>query len=446
MNASRRTFIAALGAILCLALAARTFAALEVNSIVPQSDAADFDRHAVSLADGDGYPDALTVAGGPGPSAFRPPLYPLLLAPVYAVVGTDDDHARWLAARIEQAVLGTIAVGLIALVAFQLWGRRAALIAAGIAAVYPPLVHAGTSLLTEPLFVALLLAGLAAILQYRRCPGQLRWLAVAGTCAGLATLTRGNGLAIVIALALGAWVGRSRLSLRSAVAPAIVVVCAVLVVAPWTIRNAIVMGAFVPVTDETGLAIGGQYNDVARVNDWRWVGPWDVPAYADLYAGQPRGEVELGSELSDRGVGYALDHLDGVATAAFLNTLRVLSLRDAVALERSSAPVVGESADLAQASVYAFWALALLALAGAFTSAARRVPAFVWALVALIVVSVVFVGGSARYRVPLEPIVILLAAAALDSAYARFSATTKTEWPTGNETRRSSGSSAAKTR
>jgi 4-amino-4-deoxy-L-arabinose transferase-like glycosyltransferase len=442
---SRRSFNLALGAIITLALAVRVFAAFEVNSIVPQSDAADFDRHALSIAAGDGYPDALTVTGGPGPSAFRAPLYPLVLAAVYTVINVDDDSARWLGARLEQALIGTAVVALIALIAFQLWGRRLALIAAAIAAVYLPLIHAGTSLLTEPLFTALLLAGVAALLRYRLTDQRTRWLAAAGVFAGLAALTRGNGLAVVVALALGAWIARPRLSMRSLSAPAIVVGCAVLVVAPWTIRNAIVVDAFVPVTDQTGIAIGGQYNDVSKANDWSWVGPWGVPAFSSLYAGPPPGEVELSRELTDRGVDYALDHPGAVVSVVVHNTLRLFGLRDPVGLERSSAPVVGEPQGLAQAGVYAFWALALVAIGGAFTPAARRLPAFVWAIVALLVASVVFVGGSARYRAPLEPIFILLAALAVDWVYGRLKPATKTEWPTGNETLRSSGSSAANT-
>jgi hypothetical protein len=214
------------------------------------------------------------------------------------------------------------------------------------------------------------------------------------------------------------------MSLRALAGPVIVVGCAALVVVPWTIRNAVVMDAFVPVTDQTGVAIGGQYNDVAKANDWSWVGPWIVPAYRSLYKGPPLGEAELGKKLTHRGIDYALDHPGAVPAVAFHNTLRLLSLHDPVAFERSSAAQVGESSGLAQASVYAFWVLGLVAIAGAFTPAARRVPGFVWLLVALLVLSIVFVAGSGRYRAPLEPIVVLLAAAAVDQALS-----SRARWP-----------------
>jgi 4-amino-4-deoxy-L-arabinose transferase-like glycosyltransferase len=417
---SRRTFSIALGAICVVALAIRVFAALEVNSIVPQSDAADYDRHALSLSGGDGYPKTLPVVGGHGPTAFRAPLYPFALAAVYLVVDTNDQSARWLAGRLEQAVIGTAVVALIALIALQLFGRRPALISAGIAAVYPPLILAGTSLLTEPLFTALILAGVAALLRYRGPEPRPGWLVAAGVCAGLAALTRGNGIAIVVILALGAWVARPWRSWRALRAPAIVVACSVIVVLPWTIRNATEMDAFVPVTDQTGVAIGGQYNDVAKVNDWSWVGPWDVPAFASIYADRSLDEVEISRELTDKGIDYVRDHPGALPSAAFHNILRMFSLKDAVAFERTSASVLGEPKGLAQAGVYSFWVLAALAIVGAFSPLCRRLPAFIWAIVPLLVVSIVFVAGASRYRVPLEPVFILFAAAAIEWALSAY--------------------------
>ena len=443
---SARTFKLALAAILIAALVARVVAAVDANSAAPVSDALDFDRHAVSIAQGDGYPEALPAVGGPGPSAFRPPLYPGMLAGVYELSGTDDESRRWLYGRLAQAVIGTTIVALIALIALRAWGRVPALIAAAIAAAYPPLILAGTSLLTEPLFTALVLAGVLALLEYRLGEPRARWLVIAGACAGLAGLTRGNGLAVIAALALGAWVIRPRFAPRSLVAPAVVLASGVLAIAPWTLRNAFVLDAFVPVTTQSGTALAGQYNDVAKENDWGWVPPWALPRYRTLFDGEPTGEVEVNRRFTDGAIDYVADHPAALPAAALRNTLRVFSVDNPVELERSSAAVLGQPRDLAQASVYAFWALALLAIAGAFSPLARRMPGFVWAIVPILLASVIFVGGNARYRAPLDPIFIVLAAAAVASVTGRLTAKANTEWPNGSETRLSNGSSAAKTR
>src|SRR5438105_8750844 len=106
-------------------------------------DPADYQRFAVSIAAGHGYPKSLYAPGG-GPTAFRPPGYPYFLAAVYAVAG---DHINL--ARVLQALLGTISVGLIGLIALRLFGRRAALIALVLAAIYPPLVLSSSTLISE---------------------------------------------------------------------------------------------------------------------------------------------------------------------------------------------------------------------------------------------------------------------------------------------------------
>ena len=418
---SRRTFILALALILGLALAVRVTAAVRYEAITPQTDALDYDRHAISIASGDGYPEAGEMTGGPGPTAFRPPLYPLALAGVYEISGVADERERWQYARLAQALIGGVIVALIALIARQLWGRREALVAAAIAAVYPPLISAGTSLLAEPLFTALLLGGVAAILHHRLADARLRWLALAGACAGLAALTRGNGLVIAAVLAFGAWTLKPRFSARSLAAPATVVASAALVVAPWTIRNAVELDAFVPVTTQTGLAVAGQLNDTSRANDWLWTPPFRAPEHRHLFRGEALGEVEVSERLTASAVDYALEHPASIPSVAGVNALRFLSLRDPVDLERMHASTTGQSQGMAELSVYAFWALALFALAGAFTPQARRLPGFLWAIPPLLLATVLFVGGYARYRVPVEPIFVLLGAAALSEAWRRLS-------------------------
>lgn len=79
---SRRPLVTILvvGAVLRIALLAST------PHFVMFGDAADYQRHGVSIAAGLGYPP--TEVASPGtPSAFRPPAYPFLLGGVYAVSG-----------------------------------------------------------------------------------------------------------------------------------------------------------------------------------------------------------------------------------------------------------------------------------------------------------------------------------------------------------------------
>ena len=103
------------------------------------------------------------------PTAFRPPGYPIVLAGVH-VVGDRLLGSRWTKARVANALLGTLAVALIGLVAAQLWSRRTALAAMAVLAVDLPLVLVGGSLMSDTLFVTLVLATVLAGLRGSGAP------------------------------------------------------------------------------------------------------------------------------------------------------------------------------------------------------------------------------------------------------------------------------------
>src|SRR5215213_9692357 len=209
-------------ALLAFALLLRLAFIVATPGYAPQHDDRDYDRLACGLVAGEGYtrvgPANTERACGDSPTgeatAFRPPGFPMFLAAVYTVsepLGIE----RWTAARVAQAVLGTAVVALLGLVAWQLFGRRVALAAMALGAVFPPAIVLGGSLLSETLFSALMLAAIAAALGDRRAGGDRRWLVVAGVLCGLAFLTRSNAPALLIPLMLAvAGAGERRLWAR----------------------------------------------------------------------------------------------------------------------------------------------------------------------------------------------------------------------------------------
>jgi 4-amino-4-deoxy-L-arabinose transferase-like glycosyltransferase len=152
--------------ILALALVARVGVIVATPDFAPLNDSREYDRHALWIAHNQSYP-----------GAFWPPLYPVLLAGVYALGG------GWTAGRLLGALLGVAAVALIFVISERLWSRRVAIVSGAIAAVFPPLVLYSASLRTEPLFLLLVLATLLATLEYRR-DERLRWAIAAGISAG----------------------------------------------------------------------------------------------------------------------------------------------------------------------------------------------------------------------------------------------------------------------
>ncbi|HVA59711.1 MAG TPA: glycosyltransferase family 39 protein [Mycobacteriales bacterium] len=95
-------------------------------------------------------------------------MYPILLAGEYLALG----HAI-LVPRLTQTVLGTVTVALISLLGYRLFGRSVGLVALGVAAVYPALILVDAALLTESLFIPLMLGALLTALRFRRAGGLL---------------------------------------------------------------------------------------------------------------------------------------------------------------------------------------------------------------------------------------------------------------------------------
>jgi hypothetical protein len=372
------------------------------------SDGADYDRHARSLAAGHGYPPS-TVSPTGGPTALRPPGYPVFAGAVYLVAGPHPN-----AIRLVQALLGALAAALTGLLAARVWGPRAGLFALGVAAVFPPGLAIGMAVTPEALFIPLELAAVLAVLVHRDAPRRLRWALAAGAFAGLAILTRQNGAVMLAPLALAAWGPAPRRSLRAAAPALALLAAAALVVAPWTVRNALVLHAFVPVSTQGGYTLAGTYGDETR-NAARFPGAWRAPVQLGAQIVReraPRGEVEFGAELGQAARDYARAHPGYVAEATGGNLLRMAHL-DGFAYGRAAAAAIGIPRPLADLAIVAVWLGAALALAALVRPGIPRPAWPLWAVPLVVVLASAPIIGEPRFRSPLDPLVAALAAVTL---------------------------------
>jgi hypothetical protein len=240
---------------------------------------------------------------------------------------------------------------------------------------------------------------------------------VAGVLVGLASLTRANGLALIVPLWFLVWTGRPRLVLSAVRVPAAMVIAALLALTPWTIRNASVFDRVVPVSTEGGYTLAGAFNAEPK----RYPYIWSVPV-SDLqrtFKADPDGnEAQIGSKMTSLALTFMGDHPGVVVKTLLWNTLHMAGL-PGPGLERWGAPYESYPRGLAVASVYAFWVLALLAIAGAFTAAARRAPLALWGFPLAIFLSTVALIGTERNRAPADPFLILLGSLAIVAALER---------------------------
>ncbi len=118
---------------------------------------------------------------------FMGPLYPHVLAVLYAVFGRSLD-----AVRAFQIGMSVATVGLLHLLARRFGGPALAMIASGALAVYGPVIYSSTSILFDAtfpeLFAPLLLLALVEAARRRSIP----WAAGAGVVLGLWALGRAN--------------------------------------------------------------------------------------------------------------------------------------------------------------------------------------------------------------------------------------------------------------
>jgi hypothetical protein len=207
------------------------------------SDEKEYIRIATGLVEGSGFVDSN------GDRAVRAPLFPGVLSLLARL-------PSWIwIGHLLGALLGTLVVYLGYLVAREMThDERGALFAAAILAVHPGLAIYAGLLQTETLYTVLLLGSMLAAARLPEDPGIVRG-ALAGVLGGLAGLTRAvaAGFFPLMLVAIW-WAGRGgRRRLIPSLCTAAVCWCAVL--APWTIRNALLFDALVPISSGGGSSL-----------------------------------------------------------------------------------------------------------------------------------------------------------------------------------------------
>jgi hypothetical protein len=419
-------------ALLAAALAIR-IAHVQDTSYRAVNDAGTFTRLASQIArtgDYDTGSGVDTGAGGShGPTAYFPPAFQYFLAAVDRLDGHEAGGRPSVEGlRLSQPVLGTVAVGMVGLVALEAFGPLVGLIALALAAFYPVLIADSGTLVAENLLAALELAAVWAALRVRRAQAAsggagYGWIAATGVLAGLATLTHEDAFLMLIPLAFSVWPGRGAPRRRSLGSVALLVGTAALVVVPWTVRNAVELHRFIPVSDETGITLVGTYNpDSAAFKPlpYKWRFYFKIREDDGIRkAARNLTEPQLDSRLLSRGLDYIGDHPLSPLAVGFHNTMRMLELAGPYAY-RASAAAVDLDTGTARIAVVSFWILAGLALLGAATRFARRAPAWMWAVPLVFFLSVVFINvETPRFREPLDPFVVMLAACGLAAGWER---------------------------
>jgi hypothetical protein len=344
-----------------------------------------------------------------GDRAWEMPGTALFFAPWVWLLGPSK---AIIAIRFAQTGLLLVQCGLVAFITWRLARQEsAAFIATCITALYPFFIFYQGLLLSETLFNTLLLAGIAALYVWQERGARIDAMFMLA-CAyfAAATMTKATlTLLPPLLLAISAYIATA--SLRRTVTVLLAASCLyAALLSPWWIRNAMVLSSFVPFTTSSAqnLYLGNNPKNPNGGIDWSR----DVePDIAARLLAIPN-EVERQRAFNDRATAYIKEHPGAFVRAALQKFVRLWNIipnatefRGVYALV--SALTFGPVLLLAVASVLWQWCqwrrlAPLLIVIGYFT------------LVHVVTIA------SLRYRLPIEPLLIVLAATTIGATLDRM--------------------------
>ena len=378
-------------------------------------------RIARALVTGFGYADPFT--GHSGPTAWVPPLYPLLLAGVFKIFGVYTAKSAWVILTINSIFSAATAplIYEIAARCFQPTGRakKIALWSAWLWALYPAALQYAVHWVWDMALTAFLFSAVIVLALRVRGIGDevtepnpqstLRW-SLFGLFWGMIALL--NSTILLFLPVCGIWMllgAAKKKNLGSAIGKAVIAAVIFLAcLAPWMIRNWNVFHAFIPIRGNLGAEL---HDSVLESLNGFTVGTrvpvCDVcPDYLEY--------KQMGE--------YAFVQREGKLARAYIRTHKVRFFQ--LALKRFyfywvSVPKPAEKGILNEAfRVLNYSFISLAGLLGLALALKQRIPGavlFAWAF-ALLPLTYYFVTVQARFRHPLEPLMTILGVYLFQSA------------------------------
>lgn len=377
---------------------------------------------ATQVAQGRGFLDVLTVQyGQPVPSASHPPGFITLLAGFYELGFQSPQSMRYLLCIMSAATV--VLVG--ALIAKSI-SKRAGLIAAAIAAIYPNIWISSTLVMSETLMLFGVMLGLYGFYAFSRRP---RWQSaiVASIGVTIAASARPEML-VLFAVVLVPLIWSRRRALTNVVRIKLLVLVAVvplLVFVPWFAYN---LNRFErPVLVSTGFGQTLLTGACDSVFYGKYIGYWSVSCTANSHPPEPaEGAVPDQSVLDEyyrkRALRYYSHHKSQVPLVVAARIGRMFGVYKTKQQNFADRYVdMRGSYDLVRASQFSFWLLGLLSIPGLVLWRRRGIA--IYPLVAIGVIAVVVEAltfGNTRYRVGIDLCAVLLAATTIDWVIGRL--------------------------
>ena len=355
---------------------------------------------AYSLAVGKGFSSPFRA--DTGPTAWTTPIYPSLVAGIFRLFGVYT-FPSYVAAVLLNILFSTLACVPIFFAAKRIGGAAVAALAAWLWALCPNAITFTVSIWDVSLSAFLVATILWATLALSTSRSGLPWLAY-GFLWGMAAMTNAT-LVLLLPFLFGWLVYTTRQLVPVAWALGITILCCV----PWTIRNYAVFHAFIPLRSVMGLQLWMGNNEQTH---GRWAGalhPIDNSADRERYL--KMGEVEYMEEKKQEAIRFIL--------ADPWRECRLITNRFVVFWSGGSQHPVDDFWKLRSVQFRGLLLFNVLAAIGALAGMVAltgdrshyafptMIPPIVYPLAAYLTLA------SARYRLPIDPVVLVLTAAAI---------------------------------
>jgi 4-amino-4-deoxy-L-arabinose transferase-like glycosyltransferase len=352
-------------------------------------------------------------------TSMRPPLYPLFIAAIWRVTGTESLQL----VRGAQIVVSLATVVLLYSLTMKLFNRRTAILAAAVVCFYPSFLFSGVLLLTEVLmtFWLVLLALEYFALVHR--PSALRAIAI-GATVGLAALTRSVLWPFPVFMTPLAFFGVQGSCRRRAQIVVLILAGYLAVVGPWAVRNSRLQRTLTIVDTMGGMNLRmGNYEYTPIDRMWDAVSLGGVKGWSyGLRAKHPEAAGWTDGQKDKWAQREAITYM--VAHPGLTTIRSMLKFADFWGLERELLaglltglyhPPASLAIPIIVVVILAYPLVALGAALGLFrtTPSDRRTHLFIITVAILITGIHTIVFGHSRYHLPLVPFLAMYAAAAV---------------------------------
>jgi 4-amino-4-deoxy-L-arabinose transferase-like glycosyltransferase len=310
----------------------------------------------------------------------------------------------------------------------RFFSERTAWIAATLAALNPFLIFISAYLLTENLYMILLLGPLFAVPAKPELIGSWRRAVLMGLLLGLACLARPTAFFVALWIAGGAvLLGSGRFDKRLLLG-GVLVATVLLTLVPWTIRNRAAFDKTMVFTSHGGITFY-QGNNPAVLEYPQYHGGvaplYMLPGYDDL---KTLKEIPKDEKARELGRKFLRENPGDIPVLVWRKFARFWRFKSDVGLagvksgwwwsKESTLGKLASSLDIGFA--YSVVVIPLFVIGLFLSLSSRRRWVFLIGLVALhTLVSLAF-HGSLRMRIPIEPVIVMFAASAISDAAARL--------------------------